>query len=315
MYISLFKRKYLLSLMLSVSVITLVQHAFCEYNGPHFNFVALHTSKCIDVPGNASTNNLQLQQWDCNSGAQQKFSFGGDKINKMGSQLKLRATGTTNGSAVVQSTSNPDSWRWEIYSNGIFRIRHNTTNKCIDVGGWNNGSPIQIWDCGGPSQTNQQFYFEPVGGHYYLRPYHSGQCLDIEGNASANNARGEQDICNVPSVWSQQWKLLPIPSAAGLSVVLMARHSGKVLDLQGGSFANGTAIQQYSYTGGINQSWRLLGVALTPSGEHLWNIYPINNLSKCVDIEGGAQSAGANAQLWDCLGTSQNNQLFTLLQN
>jgi hypothetical protein len=31
-----------------------------------FRFVARHSGKCLDVPGQSTTNGLQLQQWDCN---------------------------------------------------------------------------------------------------------------------------------------------------------------------------------------------------------------------------------------------------------
>jgi hypothetical protein len=35
-----------------------------------------------------------------------------------------------------------------------------------------------------------------------------------------------------------------------------------------------------------------------------------NNAGRCLDVTGVSQSAGAKLQLWDCLGESQDNQLW-----
>jgi hypothetical protein len=41
--------------------------------GGWFKFVARHSSKCLDVPGQSRTNGTQLQQWDCNGTVAQSF--------------------------------------------------------------------------------------------------------------------------------------------------------------------------------------------------------------------------------------------------
>jgi sucrose-6-phosphate hydrolase SacC (GH32 family) len=38
-----------------------------------WRFRARHSNRCLDVPGGAATNGLQLQQWDCNGGNNQNF--------------------------------------------------------------------------------------------------------------------------------------------------------------------------------------------------------------------------------------------------
>jgi hypothetical protein len=41
--------------------------------GGWFQFVARHSNKCLDVPGQSRTNGVQLQQWDCNGTVAQAF--------------------------------------------------------------------------------------------------------------------------------------------------------------------------------------------------------------------------------------------------
>jgi glucosylceramidase len=41
--------------------------------GGWFRFVARHSGKCLDVPGQSRTNGTQLQQWDCNGTVAQSF--------------------------------------------------------------------------------------------------------------------------------------------------------------------------------------------------------------------------------------------------
>lgn len=51
---------------------------------------------------------------------------------------------------------------------------------------------------------------------------------------------------------SQQWQLRP---QTGGVFLVVNRNSGKVLDVRGGSTADGVALIQYHDTGGSNQRW------------------------------------------------------------
>ena len=50
---------------------------------------------------------------------------------------------------------------------------------------------------------------------------------------------------------NQQWSLTNV----GDHVQLVARHSGKCLDVRSGSTADGAAIIQWTCTGATNQQW------------------------------------------------------------
>jgi len=51
---------------------------------------------------------------------------------------------------------------------------------------------------------------------------------------------------------SQQWRLRPLTGGA---FTVVNRNSGKVLDVSGGSTADGVALIQYSDRGSTNQQW------------------------------------------------------------
>jgi hypothetical protein len=167
------------------------------------------------------------------------------------------------------------------------------SEKCLDVAGGlaaqQDGAVVQQWDCNG--QGNQHWTFVPAGdGYYNVIAAHSGKCLDVTGGtaATANAVRVQQWSCNGGD--NQRWRLVEPGGGApggkdgaggkgadgakgvegvvygrGLlplterSYALVARHSGKALDVLGGTgaTANGAPVQQLEPSGGANQRWRL----------------------------------------------------------
>jgi hypothetical protein len=56
---------------------------------------------------------------------------------------------------------------------------------------------------------------------------------------------------------NQQWRMEPTSDGY---VRFVARHSGKVLDVEGASLDDGARVIQYTGHGGANQQWRLRAV-------------------------------------------------------
>lgn len=285
-----------------------------------FNLVAVHTSKCLERAGDFP--DAVFRQNDCNGSAEQKFRVSATTISNIPLyQLevpnygvsKMAAFGTTNGSPVKihQSGSGAYSyWSLQRATEGKWNLINYHSNRCLDISGWYNNDPAQIYDCSG--NPNQEFYLEPVGGHSKIKALHSSKCLDMEGGSTANHGRLEQDTCD--GSWSQQWKILP--HASNPYGVIINRASGRVIDLTGGSTTNGTALQQYQYAPNDNQVWNINYTGTTSGSQKVYQFYKqtIYNTFHCWDIEGQSQAAGANAQIWSCIGLGQTNQLFTIEQ-
>lgn len=92
-----------------------------------YEISAEHSGKCLDVTEWSTQNGTGLQQWSCDSGANQRFEL-------------------------------------ESQGNGFYRIRSVHSGKCVDVAerSNNNGALIQQWDC--HSGSNQKFKFKLLGG-------------------------------------------------------------------------------------------------------------------------------------------------------
>ena len=77
---------------------------------------------------------------------------------------------------------------------------------------------------------------------------------------------------------------------------VIAKHSGKCLDVSGGSRSNGADVIQWNCHGGDNQLWRLV-----PAAGGYFRIIAKHS-GKCLDVSGGSRSNGADVIQWNCHG-------------
>jgi type 1 glutamine amidotransferase len=112
--------------------------------------------------------------------------------------------------------------------------------KCVDVSGAStvDGTRVQLWTCNGGS--NQQW---TVSGNT-LRALN--KCLDVGGTANASPVR--LWTCN--GTGAQNW-------TPGTNSSLVNPQSGKCLDANGASSADGTQLIIWTCHGGTNQRWTL----------------------------------------------------------
>jgi beta-glucanase (GH16 family) len=85
---------------------------------------------------------------------------------------------------------------------------------------------------------------------------------------------------------------------------IIARHSGKALDVAGNGTGDGTNVHQWSYVSGLNQRWNVTHLG---SGQ-----YQIQSVSanKALDVSGAGTANGTNVQIWTYGGG--NNQRWTI---
>jgi hypothetical protein len=85
---------------------------------------------------------------------------------------------------------------------------------------------------------------------------------------------------------------------------IIARHSGKALDVQAQGTADGSNVQQWSYSGGNNQRW-----TITHLGSGQYSIIGVQS-GRALDVTGQSTADGANVQIWSYSGG--NNQRWTV---
>ncbi|MEV0531446.1 ricin-type beta-trefoil lectin domain protein [Kitasatospora sp. NPDC050463] len=133
------------------------------------------------------------------------------------------------------------------------------------------------------------------------------------------------------------WLKNPAPAAARVQSDI----AGKCLDVNGAGTADGTAVQTWGCSGGVNQQWsayldgtlRAMGKCLDAAGggtvngtkAQIWACHgganqvwqPYNGgyrnpaSGRCLDVPGSSTADGTQLQLWDCHGGS--NQKWTTL--
>lgn len=129
-----------------------------------------------------------------------------------------------------------------------------------------NGNGQQQYYCEGGDQ--QLWNFRPVAGvadTYTVVNQLSGKCLDVNGVSTANGAPLIQWTCN-SGAQNQQFTLRKVTYAGNDAhdYQLVARHSGKCVDVSGISSAPGALVHQWtcipaSQGSPLNQTWRLWG--------------------------------------------------------
>jgi hypothetical protein len=128
------------------------------------------------------------------------------------------------------------------------------------------GNQQQQFHCEGGNQ--QQWLFRPVAGvadTYTVVNQQSGKCLDVSGVSTADGAAVQQWTC-ISGGQNQQFTLRRV-SYAGNDAhdhQLVARHSGKCVDVSGVSTAARAVVHQWTckpaaQSSQLNQTWRLLG--------------------------------------------------------
>ena len=128
------------------------------------------------------------------------------------------------------------------------------------------GNQQQQYSCEGGNQ--QQWTFRPVTGvadTYTIVNQQSGKCLDVNAVSTADGAAVQQWTC-LAGARNQQFTLRKVSYAGNDAhdYQLVARHSGKCVDVSGVSTAVRAAIHQWTCNPAgqgspLNQTWRLLG--------------------------------------------------------
>jgi hypothetical protein len=135
-------------------------------------------------------------------------------------------------------------------------IINRNSNKCVDTraSGTFNGTVIQQYTCN--NTYAQQFRFTEVSGDYRLGNHNdASKVLDVTGGVGAIGYGVPIQLwCNNGQT-NQQWLLVP---ECGGFYHLVARHSGRCLDVPGSSTADSLQLQQWDCNGTGAQSFPLV---------------------------------------------------------
>jgi len=115
------------------------------------------SSLCVDLPGGDSSNGALLWMWECYGGATQQWSFQDGQLRYLPDPSKcvdLLGGNATNGNRLglwdCLEGQESQKWGWDSEWGTIYLSSSNTATdatKCAQIGGENQGDPVEIWDC------------------------------------------------------------------------------------------------------------------------------------------------------------------------
>jgi hypothetical protein len=154
------------------------------------------------------------------------------------------ATLTKSASSGKSTTQNPASNGTATNDEGAVaavRIFSHASGRCIDVldGNSADGTPLQIWDCGGVAWQYWQIRADGT-----IRTL--GKCMTPSGGATADYTPVVLSACN-----GSAYQKFTLNGSSDLVNI----QSGQCVDVKDKNTANGTRIQLYSCSGADNQKW------------------------------------------------------------
>ncbi|MFI9719370.1 RICIN domain-containing protein [Streptomyces sp. NPDC052396] len=137
---------------------------------PYEQLINANSRKCADVPGFSTQDKTRVEQYTCNGGANQR-------------------------------------WTFRYLGDLLYTVSNVNSGKCLDVPGFSSQdkTAIEQYPCNGG--TNQQWRLRPLGnGYWEMVNVSSGKCLDVPGFSTQDKTVLEQYTCNAGT--NQQWTLI-----------------------------------------------------------------------------------------------------------
>ncbi|TDC42647.1 RICIN domain-containing protein [Micromonospora sp. KC213] len=230
----------------------------------YYRLINRGSNKALDVADCGTADGTNVRQWAwLNSNCQQwqvtSTSDGWFRLQSRssGKVLDVNGCGTSTGTNIQLWTSlNNNCQQWRLQPVGTVAIASMQSGKVVDVANCAtaNGSNVQQWGYLGTACQKWTFTHTD-SGYYRIVPTHAtSSCLVVAGASTADGANVEQNAC---SGTNSQWRVEPLADG---SVRLVARHSGRALDLADCGLPNGTNVQQWSWLDNICQRFHLMPV-------------------------------------------------------
>ena len=136
-----------------------------------------------------------------------------------------------------------------------------------------------------------------IHGRYKVLNKNSGKALEVPASSTADGVQLDQR--SYAGTLNQQWDIAPLPRGGDSSYyTIKAAHDGSAANLDGYSYANGGAINQWGYVNHANQHWYLEYVG--------GGYFKIRSRwdGKVLEVGGNSTADGGLVQQWDDAGTA-----------
>ncbi|MEV0136063.1 ricin-type beta-trefoil lectin domain protein [Dactylosporangium sp. NPDC050688] len=109
--------------------------------------VSAASGRCLDVPNSNTTNGTQPVIWDCNGGANQRWTLSGQTLQALGKCLDAPLNAAAGAKAQLWDCNGGTNQQWTLNADGT--VRGVASGLCLDVDHnlTANGTPVLLWTC------------------------------------------------------------------------------------------------------------------------------------------------------------------------
>ena len=215
-----------------------------------FQLIAKHSGKAVDVERNSRLDGAPVLQWTRGSGTNQQWKL----PHYRPAPTPPEPDPTPDPPAPDPESPTPPAPQPD--GPGTFAssavVRH--SGKCLSTPP---APGAQFSQAGCDSSAGQRFTFTPIANAPDTYTLSSGDaCLTVADASRNNRAAMVWQACGGKA---QQFRLQPVGNAEDKVFHLIARHSGKAVDVERASQRDGAPVLQWTRTDSTNQHWHLAG--------------------------------------------------------
>ena len=229
----------------------------------YYEFIDRNSGLCLNIPGGANTNGLQLQINTCNGATSESFT-----LNVIAATAPAAPTSLT--AAATSSSQINLSWTASATTGVTYSVYRSTTS------GFTPGSGNLITS-GLGTTTYSNTGLTASTTYYYV--------------VEAVNSVGNSPASNQASATTQA------AGGGGISTThyytIVNQASGSCVDDTGGGTSNGTVLQQWTCSNNTNQEW-----LFTATTGGYYEVTTYNSSTLGWDVVNLGTSPGTNMQLW-----------------
>ena len=109
--------------------------------------VSAASGRCLDVPNSNTANGTQPVIWDCNGGANQRWTLSGQTLQALGKCLDAPLNAAAGAKAQLWDCNGGTNQQWTLNADGT--VRGVASGLCLDVDHnlTANGTPVLLWTC------------------------------------------------------------------------------------------------------------------------------------------------------------------------
>jgi len=295
--------------------------AFAIYLTPGFStgfestMVNEGSSLCADENDWTTEEAAQFNQWTCNGGTNQQYTFvpvsSGSStyyIHPMAPDYCLDVSGasTASGAVIDQWPCNYDSnqqFTLTAVSTNVYEVKAVNSGLCVAPAGDSTANDTGLVQLSCTTAAAGTWLIDAgqfPGSDHQLVIGNDSLCLDVDDASTAAGAAIDQWTCNGQT--NQQFQFVSVSGGYG---ELQAENSSDDVAVASSSTAAGAVIVQQSPNGASNSLW--LPVQQSNGSYEFKN----ENSGLCLDVSGGVSTLGTQLDQWACKNAPGTNQDFT----